>query len=129
LTGLYPTSADAQKPIDKFKGLILKGITDVRMNNLNCILLFYLFSNIFLIVHLHPQVEAQALKMREIVRKNFDPSLVEKFDNVEKEFKKNAADIKLFLDDKITKPINDKYDLKKMSELILKTTKDLEVSL
>jgi len=41
ILGLYPNSADAQKSIDKVKSLITKGISDVRMNNLNRISLVY----------------------------------------------------------------------------------------
>lgn len=67
--------------------------------------------------------------MKEIVRKNADPKLVEKFDDLEKEFKKQITDAKNIFDDKVGKPLNEKYDVKKLSENILKSTKDLEVSL
>ncbi|XP_025201385.1 uncharacterized protein LOC112598932 [Melanaphis sacchari] len=99
ILGLYP--ADAQKSIDKVKGLITKGITDI---------------------------ETEAGKMKEIVRKNADPKLVEKYDDLEKEFKKQITDAKAIFDDKVGKPINEKYDVKKLSESILKSTKELETT-
>jgi len=67
--------------------------------------------------------------MKDIVRKNADPKLVEKYDDLEKEFKKQINDAKAIFDDKVGKPINEKYDVKKLSESILKSTKELEVSL
>lgn len=65
-----------------------------------------------------------------MVRKNTDPKLVEKIDELEKEVKKHATDAKTFFDDKIGKPINDKYkdDVKKISDAVLKSTKDVEAS-
>ncbi|CAH1721534.1 uncharacterized protein LOC114123156 [Aphis gossypii] len=101
ILGLYPNSADAQKSIDKVKSLITKGISDI---------------------------ETEATKMKEIVRKNADPKLVEKYDDLEKEFKKQITDAKNIFDDKVGKPINEKYDVKKISENILKSTKDLETT-
>lgn len=76
------------------------------------------------------QLETEVGKLREIVRKNVDPKLVEKFDDLEKEIKKQATDAKALFDDKVGKPINDKYkdDVKKISEAVLKSTKDIEVS-
>lgn len=75
-------------------------------------------------------MEAEAIKLKDIVRKNADPKLVEKIDEFEKEVKKHTADAKTFFDDKIGKPINDKYkdDVKKISDSVLKSTKDIEVS-
>ncbi|KAF0759933.1 Uncharacterized protein FWK35_00022081 [Aphis craccivora] len=101
ILGLYPNSADAQKSIDKVKSLITKGISDI---------------------------ETEATKMKEIVRKNADPKLVEKYDDLEKEFKKQITDAKNIFDDKVGKPLNEKYDVKKISENILKSTKDLETT-
>lgn len=101
ILGLYPNSADAQKSIDKVKSLITKGISDI---------------------------ETEATKMKEIVRKNADPKLVEKYDDLEKEFKKQITDAKNIFDDKVGKPLNEKYDVKKLSENILKSTKDLETT-
>jgi len=97
-------SADPQKTYDKVKGYVTKGISDL---------------------------ETEAGKLKEIVRKNTDPKLVEKIDELEKEVKKHAADAKTFFDDKIGKPINDKYkdDVKKISEAVLKSTKDVETTI
>lgn len=77
------------------------------------------------------QLETEVTKLREIIRKNSDPKLVEKVDELEKEIKKHTADAKVFFEDKIGKPINDKYkdDVKKISESVLKSTKEVEVSL
>jgi len=43
LVGIAPNSADAQKSIEKFRTIMTKGFTDVRINNINYITLFYLF--------------------------------------------------------------------------------------
>lgn len=43
LVGIAPNSADAQKSVEKFRTIMSKGFTDVRINNINCITLFYLF--------------------------------------------------------------------------------------
>lgn len=75
------------------------------------------------------QIETEANKMKDIVRKNADPKLVEKYDELEKEFKKQINDAKVIFDDKVGKPLNEKVDVKKITETILKSTKELEVSL
>lgn len=62
-------------------------------------------------------------------RKNADPKLVEKMDEIEKELKKHANDAKSLVDEKFTKPLNEKLELKKLSESLIKTTKEIEVSL
>jgi len=43
LVGIAPNSADTQKSIDKFRSIMSKGFTDVSINNIYCIMLFYLF--------------------------------------------------------------------------------------
>lgn len=75
-------------------------------------------------------METEVGKLREIVRKNVDPKYFEKFDELEKDFKKQATEAKILFEDKVGKPINDKYkdDVKKVSEAVLKSTKDIEVS-
>jgi len=75
-------------------------------------------------------LEVEAGKLKEIVRKNSDPKLVEKLDELEKELKKHTADAKTFFEDKVGKPITDKYkdDVKKISESVQKSTKEIEVS-
>jgi len=46
LLGAAPNSADAQKSVEKIKTAVSKGFTDVRINSINCITLFYLFKYI-----------------------------------------------------------------------------------
>ncbi|XP_015366255.1 PREDICTED: uncharacterized protein LOC107163372 [Diuraphis noxia] len=99
--GIYPNSADAQKSVDKVKALISKGFNDI---------------------------ETEANKMKDIVRKNADPKLVEKYDELEKEFKKQINDAKVIFDDKVGKPLNEKVDVKRITETILKSTKELEAT-
>lgn len=79
----------------------------------------------------HTQLEVEVGKLREIVRKNTDPKVLEKVDELEKEVKKHTADAKTFFEDKVSKPINDKYkdDIKKISESVLKSTKEFEVNI
>lgn len=67
--------------------------------------------------------------MKEIVRKNADPKLVEKYDELEKELKKQLSSAKDIFEEKVVKPIGDKVELKKITENVIKTTKDMEVSL
>jgi hypothetical protein len=124
LIGFPANPADAQKNIEKIKSVVTNGINDVRKNNFYFVLLYY--TPLFLL----PQLEDQAGKLREAVRKQASPTLIEKFDEVEKELKKHAAEAKKFLEDKVSKPIDEKYkdDVKKFSESIIKSTKDLEVS-
>jgi len=74
-------------------------------------------------------VETEANKIKDIVRKNADPKLVEKYDELEKEFKKQVTDAKVIFEDKIGKPLNEKVDLKKVTETLIKSTKEFEVSL
>jgi len=76
-------------------------------------------------------METEFTKLKDIVRKNSDPKLVEKVDELEKEIKKHTAEAKAYFEEKVGKPINDKYkdDVKKFSESVLKSTKDVEVSL
>lgn len=76
------------------------------------------------------QLEAELVKLKESARKSLDPKIFEKIDELEKEFKKQTAEVKTILEDKVGKPINDKYkdDVKKFSESVLKSTKDIEVS-
>lgn len=75
-------------------------------------------------------MEDQASKLREAVRKQASPALIEKVDEIEKEIKKHAASAKSFFEDSISKPIDDKYkdDVKKIADSIVKTTKEFEVS-
>ncbi|XP_025423252.1 uncharacterized protein LOC112692715 isoform X2 [Sipha flava] len=104
LIGFPANPADAQKNIEKIKSVVTNGINDL---------------------------EDQAGKLREAVRKQASPTLIEKFDEVEKELKKHAAEAKKFLEDKVSKPIDEKYkdDVKKFSESIIKSTKDLEATI
>ena len=104
LIGIPTTSGDAQKTYEKVKSFVTKGATDL---------------------------ETEVTKLKEIVRKNSDPKLVEKIDELEKEFKKHTAEAKTYFEDKIGKPINDKYkdDVKKFSESVLKSTKDVEATI
>jgi len=44
LIGIAPNSADAQKSVEKIKTIVTKGFTDVRINNIHCFSLFYLFN-------------------------------------------------------------------------------------
>ena len=74
-------------------------------------------------------METEANKMKDIVRKNADPKLVEKYDELEKELKKLLSATKDMLEDKIVKPIGEKVELKKITENVIKTTKDMEVCL
>lgn len=67
--------------------------------------------------------------MKDIVRKNADPKLVEKYDELEKELKKQLNSAKDIFEEKVVKPISDKVELKKITENVIKTTKDMEVSL
>ena len=64
-------------------------------------------------------------KMMDIVRKNADPKLVEKYDDLEKELKKHLGAVKDLLEDKN----GEKVELNKIIENVIKTTKDMEVSL
>jgi len=74
-------------------------------------------------------METEANKMKEIVRKNADPKLVEKYDELEKELKKQLGNAKDIFEEKVVKPVGDKIEMKKISENIIKTTKEMEVSL
>lgn len=76
-------------------------------------------------------MESELAKVRELVRKNLDSKVLEKIDDLEKEIKKQSADAKALFEDKIAKPINDKYkdDVKKITDTVLKNTKEVEVSL
>jgi len=74
-------------------------------------------------------METEANKMKDIVRKNADPKLVEKYDELEKELKKQLSSAKEIFEDKVVKPIGEKVELKKITENVIKTTKDMEVSL
>ena len=102
VVALYPNSADAQKSVDKVKSIITKG-----------------FEN----------VETETNKLKDIVRKNADPKLVEKYDELEKAFKQQVTDAKVIFDDKVGKQINEKVDLKKITETLLKTTKEFETTM
>lgn len=77
-----------------------------------------------------PQLEAELVKLKESARKSLDPKIFEKIDELEKEFKKQTAEAKTMFEDKVGKPVNDKYkdDVKKFTESVLKSTKDIEVS-
>jgi len=66
--------------------------------------------------------------MKDIVLKNADVKLVEKFNDLEKELKKHFNNAKEILEDKVIKPIGEKVELKKITENVIKTTKDMEVS-
>ncbi|KAL4143528.1 hypothetical protein QTP88_005847 [Uroleucon formosanum] len=102
LVGIAPNSADAQKSVEKFRTIMSKGFTDI---------------------------ETEANKLKDIVRKNADPKLVEKYDELEKELKKQLNSAKDIFEEKVVKPISDKVELKKITENVIKTTKDMEVSL
>jgi len=67
--------------------------------------------------------------LKDIVRKNADPKLVEKYDELEKELKKQLSSAKDVFEEKVVKPIGEKVELKKITENVIKTTKDMEVSL
>ncbi|CAI6377840.1 unnamed protein product [Macrosiphum euphorbiae] len=99
LVGIAPNSGDAQKSIEKFKTIMTKGFADM---------------------------VTEANKMKDIVRKNADPKLVDKYEDLEKELKKHLGTAKDLFEDKIVKPIGEKVELKK---IVIKTTKDMEVSL
>jgi len=43
IMGVAPNSADAQKSVEKIRSIVTKGFADVRIDNINCITLFYLF--------------------------------------------------------------------------------------
>lgn len=75
-------------------------------------------------------METEVAKLKEIVTKHVDPKISEKIDELEKEIKKQTAEAKALFDEKIGKPINDKYkdDFKKLTDSVLKTTKEVEVS-
>ena len=70
-------------------------------------------------------MDTEANKMMDIVRKNADPKLVEKYDDLQKELKKHLGTAKDLFEDKI----GEKVELNKITEKVLKTTKDMEVSL
>lgn len=74
-------------------------------------------------------METEANKMKEIVRKNADPKLVEKYDELEKELKKQLSNAKDIFEEKVVKPVGDKIEMKKITENVIKTTKEMEVSL
>ncbi|MBO8666620.1 hypothetical protein INO76_16465, partial [Staphylococcus aureus] len=67
--------------------------------------------------------------MKDIVRKNADPKLVEKYDELEKELKKHLSTAKDMFEDKVVKPIGEKVELKKITENVIKTTKDMEATM
>ncbi|CAI6370767.1 unnamed protein product [Macrosiphum euphorbiae] len=98
LVGIAPDSGDAQKSIEKIRTIITKGFADM---------------------------ETEANKMKEIVRKNADPKLVEKYDDLEKELKKHLGTAKDLFEDKI----GEKVELNKITEKVLKTTKDMEATM
>ncbi|XP_060878956.1 uncharacterized protein LOC132951203 [Metopolophium dirhodum] len=100
--GIAPNSADAQKSVEKFRTVMSKGFTDI---------------------------ETEANKMKEIVLKNADVKLVEKFNDLEKELKKHFNTAKEMLEDKVIKPIGEKVELKKITENVIKTTKDMEATM
>ncbi|KAL4143527.1 hypothetical protein QTP88_005847 [Uroleucon formosanum] len=101
LVGIAPNSADAQKSVEKFRTIMSKGFTDI---------------------------ETEANKLKDIVRKNADPKLVEKYDELEKELKKQLNSAKDIFEEKVVKPISDKVELKKITENVIKTTKDMETT-
>lgn len=76
------------------------------------------------------QLETELGKLKESVRKSADPKVAEKIDELEKEIKKQTTEAKAYFEDKVGKPINEKYkdDVKKFSDSVLKSTKDIEVS-
>ncbi|XP_050424587.1 uncharacterized protein LOC126835805 [Adelges cooleyi] len=100
LVGVTPNS-DTQKIIDNYKTYITKGTSDF---------------------------EAELSKLRTILLKNADPKIAEKIDEYEKDLKKYVTEAKQYIDDKVGKPINDKYknDIKKVTDQIIKVTKDAE---
>ncbi|XP_050536064.1 uncharacterized protein LOC126902634 [Daktulosphaira vitifoliae] len=100
--GVTPNS-DAQKTIERYRAYFIKGISDI---------------------------ENESVKLGELMQKYSDPKLVEKFNQYEKDMKKFALDAKQYFDDKVGKPINDKYkdDIKKITEQFIKYTKEVEGS-
>ncbi|CAI6358549.1 unnamed protein product [Macrosiphum euphorbiae] len=64
-------------------------------------------------------------KMMDIVQKNADPKLVEKYDDLEKELKKHLGAVKDLLEDKN----GEKVELNKITENVIKTTKDMEATM
>ncbi|CAI6359532.1 unnamed protein product [Macrosiphum euphorbiae] len=98
LVRIAPDSGDAQKSIEKIRTIITKGFADM---------------------------ETEANKMKEIVRKNADPKLVEKYDDLEKELKKQLGTAKDLFEDKI----GEKVELNKITENVIKTTKDMEATM
>lgn len=75
-------------------------------------------------------MEGEFAKLRELVYKNTDVKLTKKLDEFEKEIKKQSAEAKQLFEEKIGKPVNEKYkdDVKKLADSVLKSTKDIEVS-
>lgn len=68
-------------------------------------------------------------KLKDVVSKNLDPKIGEKIDELDKEIRKHTAEVKALFDEKVGKPITDKYkdDLKKLTDSVLKSTKEVEV--
>ncbi|CAI6371269.1 unnamed protein product [Macrosiphum euphorbiae] len=102
LVGIALNSSDVQKSIEKCRTIITKGFADM---------------------------ETEANKMKDIVRKNADPKLVEKYDDLEKELKKQLGTAKDLFEDKIVKPVGEKVELNKITENVIKTTKDMEATM
>eukprot|EP00102_Acyrthosiphon_pisum_P008134 XP_003244311.3 PREDICTED: uncharacterized protein LOC100571484 [Acyrthosiphon pisum] len=102
LVRITPNSADAQKSIEIVRTILTKGFTDI---------------------------EIEVNKMKDIVRKNTDPKLVEKYDELEKDLKKHLSTAKDVFVDKVVKPIGEKVELKKITEKVIKTTKDMEATM
>lgn len=131
LLGVPISAADNQKTYEKVKGFITKGQSDVsdwnspRGEVAGDVIRFF-----YIVICPCVQLETELVKLKESVRKNLDPKIVEKIDDFEKEIKKQSADAKSLFEDKVAKPINDKYkdDVKKITDSVLKTTKDVEVS-
>ncbi|CAI6370778.1 unnamed protein product [Macrosiphum euphorbiae] len=89
---------NAQKFIEQFGTIMTKGFEDI---------------------------DTEANKMMDIVRKNADPKLVEKYDDLQKELKKHLGTAKDLFEDKI----GEKVELNKITEKVLKTTKDMEATM
>ncbi|VVC26573.1 Hypothetical protein CINCED_3A003396 [Cinara cedri] len=101
--GIPISAADNQKSYEKVKSLLNKSQTEL---------------------------ESDLDKLKELLTKNVDVKLKDKIDELEKEIKKQTNEAKALFDDKIAKPINDKYkdDIKKITDSVVKATKEVETT-
>ncbi|VVC31249.1 Hypothetical protein CINCED_3A022248 [Cinara cedri] len=76
------------------------------------------------------ELETEITKLKDLVNKHVDPKISEKINELEKEIKKQTTDAKALFEEKVGKPITDKYkdDLKKLTDSVIKTTKEVETT-